>query len=170
MKTMNIDDMFPEQHSFEENWDFQLDYYTQVENILKRNAGHFVSVTIADEFKDKKQATDFVVIIDGGEISVRIRRDNCKFRDLTIRSVNKGMKTEIHKIMEGFSRYYLYCWTKQKRITEWIFVDLDKFRESGLLESPRSDINNFDGTLFKAYSIQELHQNDCLIAKQLENF
>jgi len=152
------------ENTFIDNWKFQQDYYEQVKTILKNNSMIFVKVEIADIELDKKQATDFIVIIDGGEIAVRIRRANCKYRDLTIRSVNNGYKTEIDKIREGFGRYYLYCWEDEgKEIKSWILVDLNKLRETKLMEN-RVNIPNYDGTEFIAISIDELYRNDCLIA------
>lgn len=150
---------------FTDNWDFQQGYYGQVERILKQNAPHFVNVRIASKDQDMKQATDFIVIIEGGEIAVRIRRANVRWRDLTIRSRIGHAKTEIHKIREGFGRYYLYCWTDANNaICDWILVDLDLLRESGLLEN-RKEIPNKDGyTAFINIPAIELAANGCLIA------
>lgn len=153
--------------SFRDNWTFQLGYYQAVKTILKNNAQHFVSVSIATPDQDMKQATDFVVVIDGGEIAVRIRRDKCKWRDLTIRSTNRGHKTEIHKIRDGWARYYLYCWTQGgSDISEWMLVDLNKVRELQLLDG-RSEIPNGDGTLFIAIPYRELNEKDCILASRM---
>lgn len=150
--------------TFVENWTFQLGYYAAVESILKANAQYFINVSVANPEQDMKQATDFVVVIDGGEIAVRIRRDNCKWRDLTIRSTNNGHKTEIHKIREGWARYYLYCWTSgRKEIGEWMLVDLNKVRELELLEN-RSEIPNYDGTWFITIPYKELADKECVLA------
>lgn len=155
--------------NFQTDWDFQTGYYKTIENIIKSNAQHFISVNIAEPEQDMKQATDFIVVIDGGEIAVRIRRDNCRFRDLTIRSKKGESKTEIDKIRDGWARYYLYCWTDfNKDISEWIFVDLDIVRNTSLLEN-HSDIPNGDGTYFIAISIDELSFNKCIIAQSLYN-
>lgn len=154
--------------SFRDNWTFQLGYYPAVEAILKKNAQYFVNVSIATPDQDMKQATDFVVVIDGGEIAVRIRRDKCKWRDLTIRSTNRGYKTEIHKIRDGWARYYLYCWTQGGNdISEWMLVDLNKVRELQLLEG-RSEISNGDGTLFIAIPYRELNESECILAKRMQ--
>lgn len=153
--------------TFVENWTFQLGYYAAVESILKSNAQYFINVSVANHEQDMKQATDFVVVIDGGEIAVRIRRSKYSFRDLTIRSTCRGYKTEIHKIREGWARYYLYCWTNSSgEISEWIFVDLNKVRDLGLLEG-RNEIPNGDGTLFIAIPFAELRLKDCLLAYRI---
>lgn len=152
--------------SFEENWSFQLGYYRIVETILKDNARYFINVSVANQELDTKQATDFVIKLEGGDIAVRIRRDDCKYRDLTIRSINHGYKTEIDKIREGFGKYYLYCWTDSTgEVSEWILVDLDKVRNLNLMDN-RRDIPNGDGTYFIAISKKELNNNDCLLASK----
>jgi hypothetical protein len=107
-------------------------------------------------------------ILDSGEIAVRIRRANVRWRDLTIRSRIGHAKTEIHKIREGFGRYYLYCWTNESNIiSDWILVDLNQLRESGLLEN-RKEITNKDGyTAFINIPAIELAANGCLLASKV---
>lgn len=155
------------QNDFKTDWDFQTGYYKAIENIIKSNAKYFVYVRVANPEQDMKQATDFIVVIEGGEIAVRIRRDNCRFRDLTIRSKRLESKTEIDKIKEGWARYYLYCWTDiNKNISEWIFVDLNKIRELNLLDN-RDNIPNGDGTYFIAIPFDELNNKECIISYSL---
>ena len=153
-------------HTFRDNWEFQEGYYPQVERILKDNALHFINISVADKYKDMTQATDFVVKIDGGDVAVRIRRADCKYRDLTIRSYNKGRKTEIDKLRDGFGKYYLYCWENEKKeLSEWMLIDLDKVRESGLLDSKKTKMNKGYNTGFIAIDWLELQIIDCVIAR-----
>jgi hypothetical protein len=150
---------------FSDDWNFQTGYYGKIEAIIRKNAQYFVSIRVSESEQDMKQATDFVVAIDGGEIAVRIRRSNCKFRDMTIRSKKRVGKTEIDKIREGWARYYLYCWTNANdEISEWIFVDLNKVREAKLLDNQK-DISNGDGTYFVAIPFNELLTSGCIISK-----
>ena len=153
--------------TFETNWSFQLKYYDAIEAILKANASSFIIINVADPKLDKEQATDFVVTIEGGDVAVRIRRSDCRYRDLTIRSrSNYGGRTEINKIRDGCGKYYLYCWEGASgKLDEWILVDLDMARKNELIEN-RSNIPNGDGTYFIAISLMELYKTDCLIAHQ----
>lgn len=161
--------MTSEPYTFKQNWDFQSRYYSKIESIIKQNAGEFISVTVADTETDMKRATDFVIKVTGGDIAVRIRRADKPWRDLTIRSYNNGYKTEIHKLREGFGRFYLYCWENDKHeLSEWVLVDLDKLRETGLLDKQRKQFENRDGTTcFIAFGIRELEQVGCITAKLL---
>jgi hypothetical protein len=152
--------------TFNEDWKFQLDYYPSIRTIIEDNAKSFISVSVADAEADMNRATDFIVRVEGGDISVRIRRSNIKFRDITIRSYKNGNKTEIHKLKEGLSKFYLYCWTNDKNeIYEWILADLDKMRELNVFDN-KKEISNKDGiTRFIALPIKELEELGCVISK-----
>jgi hypothetical protein len=115
----------------------------------------------------KKEATDFEVNLMGGSIAVRLRRPKYTYRDLTIRAHrDNGVKTELAKIKEGHAFRYFYGWINdQNIIAEWILVDLNKVRKTGLLEKERRLIPNYDGTHFIAISIDELQNAGCLIAR-----
>lgn len=150
------------------DWAWADEYLPAVKQILEENAMHFISIKIAPLSDDLERATDMVLTLTGGDVAVRIRRDNCAYRDLTIRAWRKGdIETEIHKIRKGFARWYFYAWTKKnKSIGDWIIVDLDKMRQLDLFDDNRSTIKNPDGrTGFVAYSKDELSKNGCLIAK-----
>lgn len=149
------------------DWTWADRYLKDIARILKANAGRLIAIKVAPMTNDLEQATDLVISIEGGDVAVRVRRD-CKYRDLTIRAWRRsGTKTEIDKISSGFGRWYLYAWTDSKgKIVDWILVDLDKFRNSGLLEDNRRIIPNPDKrTGFKVYTINELSKNNCLIAR-----
>jgi hypothetical protein len=131
-----------------------------------------ISIAPASDEKDRSCATDVELHLTGGTVAVRVRRPDCNYRDLTLRAHrDNGMKTELAKIKEGHASRYFYGWTDYKRaIVEWILVDLDKVRETGLLEKPRPHKLNKDGTTyFIGISIRELFDAGCLIAYQLKN-
>lgn len=152
--------------TFAENWKFQAGYYSQIKGIIEANAQQFISIEVASPEADMKQATDFVVRVVGGDIAVRIRRADVPYRDLTVRSYNNGNKTEIHKLREGYGRFYLYGWTNaQNAISEWALIDLDKVRACGVLEN-RREISNKDGrTRFIAITLAELRGRGCVVAE-----
>jgi len=149
------------------NWSDK--YLEQVAAILKKNASDLIVISIAPDEIDRTGATDMIIRIDGGDVAVRLRRDNCTYRDLTIRSKRaSGYKTELSKILEGFGDWYLYGWTNVLGIVdEWIIVSLIKLRNSGLLIG-RKDISNYDGTFFIAISAKELIEKECLVSWQLK--
>lgn len=118
---------------------------------------------------DQREVGDIVLASTVGHIAFRVRRPDCKYRDLTLRSRRaSGVETEIHKIRKGFGRWYLYAWTidLSNKFSEWILVDLDKFRGCGLADSNRREWPNQDGgrTFFFAYKISELLAGGCLVS------
>jgi len=152
------------QHSFEENWDFSESNFAKIGDIIKQNADVFLEFRKANYEQDTKQATDMVIDIQGTTVAVRVRRPNCKFRDLTLRAkTGYNGKTEIDKIREGFGDWYLYAWEDSPGvINEWMLIDLDKLRKSELLKLERFQSNG-DGTGFYWYKQSELNQCGCLL-------
>jgi len=142
----------------------------QVTSILKDNTMHIVKIEIAPETRDTKEATDLVIEVIGGSVAVRVRRSNIGYRDLTIRSRRpSGIPTELHKLREGFCDWYLYGWTNNGHISEWILVDLNQMREAGLFEKARREISNPDrSSWFVAISLSELSASGCLTSFHLQ--
>lgn len=88
---------------FNRNWKFSEKYMPQIKHILAKHAGKFLQIEVATMEEDMAQAFDLNIITHKkNKIAVRIRRASIKFRDITIRSLNGGHKTEIHKIREGY--------------------------------------------------------------------
>lgn len=96
-------------------------------------------------------------------IALRLRRDNVRFRDLTIRARrDTGSPTELDKMRAGrCPRWYFYGWYHNK-IDEWIFINVHKALAAGLLNN-RPEIANGDGTYFIAVPLAELHQIGSLL-------
>lgn len=142
-------------------------YLPQVIKILRENINHLVEIKVAPDRKDMTQAVDLVIRLQGGNVAVRLRRSNCKYRDLTIRAKrDSGTKTELAKIKQGFGKWYFYGWINERdKVYEWMLIDLDKMRSSELLEKKRL-IPNDDGTYFIAISKQELKSVGCLILEK----
>lgn len=144
-------------------------FLPQIKTILLQHAIILLSANIADDKKDTEQATDMIISVDGGDVAVRIRRAGYykKYRDWTIRSFREsGQETELSKLRKGHARWYLYLWTDDKeKIIDFIFIDLNRVREIGLLDKKRKHISNKDGTYFIAISIPELKKNNCLVTK-----
>ncbi len=146
-------------------------YQDQVLAILNTQMHHLVELAIASDYKDRKQATDFVVKMKGGDIAVRLRRPRYEQRDWTIRARrDNGTKTELAKIREGYGSHYFYGWTDELHgITEWILIDLNKARASGLLTRDwvliaNKDLNGRpDGTYFIAIPASVLRDAGCLL-------
>lgn len=153
-------------NEFNENWNFQKNYYSQVKRIIEDNALVFIKIDVADEESDLKRATDFVVRITGGDVAVRLRRSDVRYRDLTIRSFNKGYRTELDKIRDGFGKFYLYGWTNLNNIiNEWVLIDLDKMRELKLFDGKQEIINTDGITRFIAIPIYEIDKTGCIVAR-----
>lgn len=148
---------------------FSDDYLAQVKRILSRNAIRFIGIEVAQDADDTQESTDMVISVNNGRVAVRVRRPSCAFRDLTIRSRSfGGGTTELEKLRAGFGDWYLYCWTNSdSQISEWILVDINKMRSTGLLNKSKKDIPNGDGTFFVAFDKVELRMNHCLISAHL---
>jgi len=134
-------------------------YFTEIRKVLTELADEIIEIKIAPDQEDREQATDYIITLESGQIACRIRRPNCRYRDLTIRAWRlSGKETELSKIRKGFGRWYLYAWTKNnKHFDAWIFIDLNTFRDSGLIYKSREIKYNPDGkTGFIHFSIQEL--------------
>lgn len=156
--------------NFQPNFNWQDGYLPQVESIVKRNAQHMITFRKGTHIEDTKQSTDMVMRVEAGvDIAVRIRRHNCNYRDLTIRSKSWGNgETEIDKLRKGFGDWYVYAWANFNNILdEWMLINLHTLRNT-LLKSPRRTIMNPDGrTGFMNYSIEELYNAGALTAAHL---
>jgi hypothetical protein len=143
-------------------------YWPAIEAVIRAVAGQIISVSKADDEMDVHQATDYVVRVSAGEIACRVRRPGyTKFHDFTLRcSRPSGVITELEKIRQGFAKWYLYAWAMDAHTFEdWVFVDLDKLRGSGLLTDGRQAIMNWDGSsAFVAFSLEELRNGGCILA------
>lgn len=149
------------------NFQFENKMRPNVIHLLQKHAGQIVSFEESTEEQDTKQATDFIIVAKKKTIAARVRRNNCTYRDLTIRTRSRyGYRTEIDKLLDGWGDLYFYGWEgKDNKINDYILVDIQKMRESGFLASisNRPHISNGDGTQFANISIMELKQYDCLI-------
>ena len=154
---------------YKENRQWADSYLGQVAKILRENAAALMHVFIAPDDVDRKNATDVILRLAGGDVAVRLRRPGCKYRDLTIRSrLESGYRTELSKIKEGFADWYLYGWLDhQGKIDEWILVDLDKARAYRGWEGCKEISNTapYDGTYFIAIKLKNLRDHDCIIAE-----
>jgi len=151
--------------NFKEQWNWQLNYVDNIKDIIKSLLPKIVNVKVAEPDDDLNRATDYKIKINSGDIAVRIRRDT-NFRDITIRAFNNGHKTELDKIREGYCDWYLYIWTQNNRIVEWIFLDVNLMRASGLFNNDRKVTMNKDNcTGFIIYTIYELSNiNGAIVA------
>ena len=137
-------------------------YNGKVMEIIRKLAGKIINVREGTPTEDMKQATDMVVEVNVGAIAVRVRRIkfNNPYDDVTIRSYSRGNKTEIHKIKEGWGSWYLYAWD---RCNNWVFYDIDRLRDSGLLEDEIKQIPNGDGTRFHSISVKTLDKHEVIV-------
>lgn len=152
-------------NDFKQNWNFSEKYMPQIKLILAKHAGKFLQIEVATMEEDMTQAFDLNIITHNkSKIAVRIRRADIKFRDITIRALNGGHKTEIHKLRDGYGDWYLYAWESEgNRITEYALIDIHKARH--LFTQDRNVIPNTDNkTGFYSYSIEELAKCGALIA------
>ena len=154
------------QVDFIRDFSWQDGFMPEIGRILAMNAPHLMTIKVASYQQDVKQATDMVMSISGMKsVAVRLRRASYAYRDLTIRAVrSSGAKTELEKIKAGNGDFYLYGWTHDFQISEWMLVDLARLRSSGLLNQPHNLITNADWrTGFIAISYRMLRLYGCVI-------
>lgn len=155
------------EHDVRNNIEFQHQFAAQVQELLRRHSYHFVTFRLASKWEDTRQATDMVMVASGDvSIAVRIRRPRRgkQYRDLTLRAMTRGGgTTELEKIRQGWGDWYFYGWCDHRdTITEWVLVNLDMMRESGLLDEQRRIIHNGDGTGFVVYDLGEVRNANAL--------
>lgn len=152
------------------DWGWADGYLPEIRRILTVDAMHLFTFRVASYQQDVKQATDMLVTANGEmAIAVRIRRDYCQWRDLTIRAWrHSGVTTELDKIKDGHGDYYLYAWAQGFRLPEWMLVNLEALRNSGLLEQAWAVKHNKDGrTRFIAIPHNTLSSRGCIVASNV---
>lgn len=153
----------------------------QIRSILQRNVGQMVSVRSATDDEDAQRATDLVVTLDTGDVALRVRRDDCRFRDLTLRYRRRPWGAlehpfvdgyEVDKIIEGYARWYLYLWTAGSTVKDWLLVDLDVVRAARLIEAAvengRERENTDRVTTFTWLELGELSTAGAVVATTLD--
>jgi len=154
-------------NTFAENKKWEEKHFAEAKLILESQLSKIVKISLATPEEDMTMATDAKIVLTGSSIALRVRRDT-GFRDFTIRAYNRGNKTEIEKLREGYCDWYLYMWTVDDTVKDWILVDMNKMRQSGLLEEQRNvKMNRDNSTGFIAYSIQELEAYGLIVAKHI---
>ena len=145
-------------------------YRPEIERIIRSIAGDIIEFRESSPEEDQCNATDYVVTVSSGDIACRVRDQLYWFEygDFAVRySRPSGRMTELEKIKNGYGRWYLYAWTlrfSDNKLLAWIFVDLDKFRRSGLLDAPGSPIPSPDNSSeFVTFSLPELWQYNCIV-------
>lgn len=164
------------QQRYRKNRKWADQFNEQVTAILRDNSMYIVQIEIAEDFDDRKYATDMHIKVHGGDVAVRLRRPkyfDSDYRDLTIRSrLSNGYRTELDKIKDGFCDWYLVGWIDhQYEIGEWILVDLDELRRHKLWEGKREIPNqpdrNGERSWFIPISAEELRQNGCIVTERM---
>jgi hypothetical protein len=155
-------------HNFDVNFSYQERLLDRVKAILKSKAELFISFEVANDEQDKRQATDMVLMVKGGQcIAVRVRRpEHRKWTDVTIRCRSvSGAKTELDKLRAGWGDWYVYAWEDQAhQLSRWCILDLTCVRSQGLLDKPRAIRSNGDGTAFITIPLRELYIAGAMVA------
>lgn len=144
-----------------------------VQEIIGRHLALLCNVRLATDEEDRTRATDLVVESSTGTVACRIRDMKRTFRDLTIRVRRRsGAKTEMAKLKEGYARWFFLGWATppDARIGDYVIIDMDRVRASGLLEVRREE-HTADGgrTLFVAIKVSELRYHDCLLVDKCKS-
>lgn len=137
---------------------------------LKMIAGAALLRT-AEPIDDTRRATDLIWLSMGGgegRIACRMRRFEhlaSYGHEFTIRARrDNGAETELAKLAHGEGDYLIYAFAdaEERRLAAWLVGDLAVFRawRAAVLDlcgiEPGIEIDNGDGTIFRAYRIDEL--------------
>lgn len=96
-----------------------------------------ISFDRATTAKDRACIGDFCVQVQNVDILSRVRDNDVRQRDLTLRSWRKNdIETEVSKILAGAGKWYFYGWRKPATVefTEWMLVDLDILRATSWIQ------------------------------------
>lgn len=136
-----------------------------IKKIFIKNAHQFINFNEATKGEDLTQGFDCIINLESIKIALRIRHYTCKYRDFTIRwkNPNSIYQCEYEKIMEGKGDLYFYAWTNENdNINEYMIINLDLLRKSGIMNNEKPIKKNEDNTCFKVISIQELLKEKCI--------
>lgn len=157
-----------------EGWNFAVKHMDAVRDALSScPAGLFMDFATATPQQDMEQATDLVMLIEGGTFAVRVRRHKTwkmgkKWGriDWSVRYYCRGYKTEIDKLREGFGDWYFYGWYKDDRcsLIGWVILDLSRVRECGILDREWDVHPNGDGTSGMYIPMGALRDEGCIVA------
>lgn len=134
----------------------------------------FFDIETAPAKRDMEQATDLILSVSSGDIAVRVRGKHHykkaieKFGfDWSIRAYCRGHKTEIHKLKEGFARWYFYAYSIDDcgKLAAWWVIDMDKVRSENVLARDWPAYPNGDGTSGLYIPIRVLEAMGCIVAK-----
>ena len=154
-----------QQQNFAINFEWQKRYMGHMIAVMRRYINQIVKFRYATMSEDMTQATDMVITVKDAAIAIRLRREDCRYRDLTIRATSRGgYDCELDKLRKGWGDWYFYGWVQGEDLPEYMLIDIHKLRASGLLDKQRKITQNGDGTGFVAVSISELQAHDCLVA------
>jgi hypothetical protein len=133
----------------------------------------FFDIATANAQRDMEEATDLILSVSSGDIAVRVRRH--KFicgvyadkPDWSIRIKNKGCKTEIDKLKEGFARWYFLGFSLDDRsiLADWYLLDMDRIRRNNLMTRDYPVHDNYDGTVGKYIPVRVLSFNLCVVSE-----
>tara|TARA_R100001015_G_C4606364_1_gene161437 strand:+ start:786 stop:1283 length:498 start_codon:yes stop_codon:yes gene_type:complete len=132
-------------------------------------------VKLSNTEEDTKFSFDLIFEMNV-KLSVRIRENKYKlWNDLTIRSKNKGYKTELHKIIDGKGQFYFYAYmTEDENNLEKIYIcDVKTIRNLYKKNTYNKERYNGDGTALIGFNFKDIEEeskkNNYLYYKSRKN-
>lgn len=148
-------------------WARQFD--SEIIRLLERYRHQIDPLKIASLYEDMKQATD--IKSERIEVAIRMRRHNCRHRQITLRSQSKfDVDVELDKMKGGWANVGFYGWAdKHDRLDEWCMYSIDCMRRTGLLWNPdEKERWNKDGkNAFDIWDRATIRNGGCIIHEQL---
>jgi hypothetical protein len=156
---------------FDEQKSWSDGHIDEVNRVVRKVVGKIIDIIPTDPERDRLEGIDYDIKVAVGTIACRIRRAGYRYRDLTMTSHKiSGVRTETEKILSGSVGWYLYAWAADGRFREWMFLDLDKLRVSGLIQTAIRDgdeKNDASGNSFIFIPFQRLLAHGVVIEHEM---
>jgi hypothetical protein len=141
----------------------------------------FFDIETATFEQDTTKATDLVLKLSGGDIAVRVRNHKFGYKkyswsdsidkeplafDWSVRFVANGYKTEIHKLREGFAKWYFIGLANKDEtdLFDYGLIDLNRCRINNIFRDELWQINpNSDGTAGGYLRMRRVKEYGCLL-------
>jgi hypothetical protein len=157
------------------DWEFSDQFEKELMDICMNElpAGKILNLNqVSSDIKsDMTKGVDSILLVcENTKVALRSRRGFAmRYGDFTVRSRRLHAKTEYQKISDGTfeATIYLYAWTDNNLIVDWIAVDVLAFRKSKVFSREDNEKHNYDNkTSFRYWTRDELSKCGALLSQK----
>lgn len=158
-----------EESGFQVRKRFSDRFMVQAKKIVRELGRTPMDVLDGTPEQDLYYATDLYIPCCDGGVGVRVRRGGklVQSTDFTVRAtIVSGGKTELHKLKDGHCQFYLYSWADRanRHIERWMFLDMERMRQSELLQHPRQGRITQPDSTWVYWTFEDLDRNGVVLA------